>query len=241
LVFSNAFPQIFTPVYNAFPGPIFQMVDEASTGHSGATGRQVSLNTRTTGGALLATTEALLIALEAADERGVVNLRGSGVRNGSPVTISYLEATNNYGVGTGTLKLTRAQLIAEAQPPLPTLFATLTAQLRSSTSEDTPQPLLAPVGANCNTGTGPTGDPALPSGSSFQLEAKHVAASDTVFLDGQPTGATITLLGPATSCTATQGRVGTDLIQISGISGSGTRLLQVKNASGLLSNEVPLP
>ncbi|MCI0634596.1 MAG: hypothetical protein L0206_11870, partial [Actinobacteria bacterium] len=29
LVFSNAFPQIFTPVYNAFPGPIFQMVDEA--------------------------------------------------------------------------------------------------------------------------------------------------------------------------------------------------------------------
>jgi hypothetical protein len=168
----------------------------------------------------------------------VVNLRGGGLRSGGAVTVSYLQATDEYQVG--NVKLTRAALIAEAQ--LGTSLVTLTAHLRSSTSEDTPQPLLAPVGANCGTGTGATGDPALPAGSSFQLESKHVAATDEVFVNGQPAGgASISVLGPATSCAATAGRVGTELIQISGISGSGTRLLQVKNASGLLSNEVPLP
>ena len=68
-----------------------------------------------------------------------------------------------------------------------------------------------------------------------------MTAADSVFVNGQPTAATITVNGTATSCTATQGRIGTELITISGLSGSGTRLLQVKNASGLLSNEIPLP
>jgi hypothetical protein len=216
----------------------FQMFEEASTGHSGATGRQVTLNTRTTGGALLAATDALLLDLEGADERGVVNLRGAGLRGGNPVVISYLSPTDEYQVG--NLKLTHAALVAEAQ--VGTTSATLTAHLRSSTSEDTPQPLLTPVNnANCNAGTGLTGDPALPSGSSFQLESKYVTATDTVFVNGQPTAATITVNGPATSCSVVPGRITTELITISGITGSGTRLLQVKNASGLLSNEVPLP
>jgi len=228
---------VFQPVYNTRPLNMFQMFEEASTGHSGATGRQVTLNTRTTGGALLAPTDALLLDLEAADLRGVVNLRGVGLRSGSSVVISYLSGTGEYQVG--GLKLTHAALVAEAQ--VGTTSATLTAHLRSSTSEDTGQPLLAPIGANCGTGTGATGDPALPTGSSFQLESKYVTATDTVFVNGQPTAATITVNGPATSCTAIQGRIGTELVTISGLSGSGTRLLQVKNASGLLSNEVPLP
>jgi hypothetical protein len=139
----------------------------------------------------------------------------------------------------GSVKLGHAALLAEAQ--VGTTSVTLTAHLRSATAEDTPQPLIAPIGANCGTGTGATGDPALPAGGTFQLESKHVTSLDTVFVDGQPTSATITVNGPATSCTATQGRVGTELITISGVSGSGTRLLQVKSTSGLLSNEVPLP
>jgi hypothetical protein len=228
---------IFQPVYNTRPLNMFQMFEEASTGHSGATGRQVTLNTRTTGGGLLASTDALLLDLEAADERGVVNLRGNGLRGGNSVVVSYLSPTDEYQVG--GVKLTHAALVAEAQ--VGTTSVTLTAHLRSSTSEETAQPLIAPIGANCGTGTGATGDPALPSGSSIQVESKHVAATDAVFVDGQPTAATITVDGPATSCTATQGRIGTELITISGLSGSGTRLLQVKNASGLLSNEIPLP
>jgi hypothetical protein len=228
---------IFQPVYNTRPLNMFQMFEEASTGHSGATGRQVTLNTRTTNGGLLAPTEALLSELEAADERGVVNLRGNGLRSGNAVVVSYLSPSDEYQVG--GVKLTHAALLAEAQ--VGTTSLTLTAHLRSSTSEDTAQPLLAPIGANCGTGTGATGDPALPSGSSIQVESKHVAATDTVFVNGQPTAATITVNGPATSCTATQGRIGTELITISGLSGSGMRLLQVKNASGLLSNELPLP
>jgi hypothetical protein len=228
---------IFEAVYGVRPLDIFQMFEEASTGHSGAIGRQVTLNSRTTGAALLAPTEALLSELEAADERGVVNLRGGGIRSGAAVAISYLQATDQYQVGNA--RLTHAQLIAEAQAA--TFFATLTAHLRSSTSEATPQPLLAPVGANCDTGEN-IPDPVLPSGPSFQLESKYVTASDVVFLDGQPVpGATISVLGAATSCAPQDGRIGTHLIQLSGVPGSGTRLLQVRNASGLLSNEVPLP
>ncbi len=227
---------IFQPVYNTRPLNIFQMFEEASTGHSGATGRQVTLNTRTTGGVLLAPTEALLLDLEAADERGVVNLRGNGLRGGNAVVVSYLSPTDEYQVGGA--KLTHEALVAEAQ--VGTTSVTLTAHLRSSTSEDTPQPLLAPMGSSCGS-AGPTGDPALPTGSSFDIESKHVATGDTVFVDGQPTAATVTVNGNATSCPdPTDGRVATQLITISGVPGTGTRLLQVKNASGLLSNEVPL-
>jgi hypothetical protein len=153
LVFSNAFPQGFTAVYGATAVPSFQMAEEASTGHSGATGRQVTLNTRTTGGALLAPTEALLLDLEAADERGVVNLRGAGLRGGNAVIVSYLSPTDEYQVG--GVRLTHPALVAEAQ--VGTTSVTLTAHLRSSTSEDTAQPLLAPIGSNCGTGTGATG------------------------------------------------------------------------------------
>jgi YVTN family beta-propeller protein len=228
---------IFQPVYNMRPLDIFQMFEEASTGHSGATGRQVTLNTRTTGVSLLAATEALLEKLEDADARGVVNLRGSGLRNGNATTISYLQATDEYQVGGA--KLTRAAVLGEAQTGV--LLATLTAHLRSGVSEDTEQPLIAPVDANCGTGTGPTGDPALPTSASFALESKYVAATDAVFLDGQPlAGASITVTstGATPDC---PGDMLPDQITVDlGAPGSGTHLVQIRRANGLLSNEVPV-
>lgn len=229
----------FEGVYNSRPPGMLQMFEEASTGHSGATGRQVTLNTRTTGASLLATTDALLADLEAADLRGVVNLRGRALRGGTPVTISYKAGIDLYQVG--GQQMDRATLLADAQIGL--TLATLTAHLRNAVDEDAPQPLISPVGGQCGTGNGATGDPALPTGSSFQLEAAHVGAGDVVFLNGQPTGATLSLAGTSSSCTATQGQVTPDLIQISGLSRTGgTDLLQVWSASsGLLSNEIPLP
>ncbi len=230
---------LFQLAYGMRPLDLFQMFEEASTGSSGALGRQVTLNTRTANGALAAATEALLAELEAADERGVVNLRGSGLQDASAVTISYAEASDRYNVG-GSSTLSRAALLAQAQSGA--LLATLTAYLRSGANEEVAQPLIAPVGAQCGTGDGATGDPALPSGSTITIEAAHVAASDAVFLNGAPTSATITLLGPATVCSGSDGPITTQLVQVSGLSlGAGIDLLQIRNAVGLLSNELPLP
>jgi hypothetical protein len=230
---------IFEPVYGVRPLDIFQMFEEASTGPSGALGRQVTLNSRTTATTLLAETEALLGELEAADARGVVNLRGNGLRNGQAVTLSYLQGSDRYRVGGVTL--THGELIAEAQPPAPTLLATLTAHLRSGVSESSPQPLIAPFGAQCDTGPN-TPDPLLPGSSSFLFEGAHVADGDAVFLNGQDTGVTVSVTGASTSCPDPEdGHVTTQLLSVSGLPRTGgTDLLQIRSANGLLSNEMPL-
>jgi hypothetical protein len=215
------------------------MFEEASTGPSGALGRQVTLNSRTTGPALLAETEVLLAEIEAADQRGVVNLRGSGLRSSQAVTISYLQGTDEYQVGRA--RLTRAQLIAEAQPPTPTLIATLTAHLRSGVSEDSLQPLIAPIGAQCDTGGLSIPDPLLPPGSAFQFEGAHVVDGDAVFLNGQDTGLAVSVIDASSSCLASEGQITTQLLSVSGLTRENpTDLLQIRSANGLLSNEMPL-
>jgi hypothetical protein len=235
--FGTAFA-VFEPIYGVRPLDIFQMFEEASTGPSGALGRQVTLNSRTTGPALLAETEALLAELEAADQRGVVNLRGSGLRGGGIVSLSYLQESDEYKVGGA--KLSRAQLIAEAGPPAPTLLATLTAHLRSGVSEDSLQPLIAPVGAQCDTGPN-IPDPLLPPGSSFEFEGAHVTDGDAVFLNGQDTGLAVSVIGTSSSCSATEGQITTQLLSVSGLTRTGgTDLLQIRSTNGLLSNEMPL-
>jgi hypothetical protein len=238
--FEGAFPNLFEPGYGAPPDQIFQMFEEASTGQSGALGRQVTLNSVTAAGCPACPAETILAELEAADARGVVNLRGTALRGGQATGISFLQATSLYQVGPSTT-LTRAQLVAEAQTGA--TLATLTAHLRSGTSTATPQPLLGPLGANCNTGTGGTGDPALPSGTTFTVQAKYVVAGDAVFVDGRRrSGATLTVLGPPTTCNETiadarvQVNVGTSPALT-----NGAHLLQVQNLAGvgLLSNEMP--
>jgi hypothetical protein len=187
---------------------------------------------------MLAQTEALLAELEAADQRGVVNLRGSGLRNGKNVKLSYLQDTDEYKVGAATL--TPAELIGEAQPPTPTLIATLTAQLRSGVSEDSPQPLIAPIGAQCDTGPS-VPDPLLPPGASFQFDGAHVVDGDAVFLNGQDTGLTVSVTGTSSACGVTEGQITTQRLSVSGLARTGgTDLLQVRSANGLLSNEMPL-
>jgi YVTN family beta-propeller protein len=228
---------IFQPVYNVRPLDIWQMFEEASTGTSGATGRQVTLNSRTTNGALAAGTNAVLDRLEAADARGVVNLRGTGLAsNGAPVVISYLSGTAQYQFG--GLVLTRAALVADAQAG--NITATLTGHLRSGVDEANPQPLLASVGANCFAPSTGTGDPGLPFGTSFTIEGRHVVTTDRVFVDGQPdAGATIGVT-PGASCSTNTG-LATDtlLVTLGSAPATGMHLLQVQSGTGLLSNELP--
>jgi YVTN family beta-propeller protein len=247
--FGSAF-LAFEGVYNVRPLDTFQMAEEMSTGHSGALGRQVTLNNVTTAGCGSTCdgscpVEVTLEALQDADTNGTVNLRGTGRQGGLFRSFSYVAAGGTYRLGNAAGKLvsnvlTCDDLLTQAQGG--TLVATLTARLKSGATETGLQPLIAPVGAACGTGNGPSGNPALPTANSFQLEAVDVTAFDVVFVDGQPTGATVTV-DDANDAACGAGDALPMLITISGVNNTGaTELLQLRSfVSGLLSNEIPLP
>src|SRR5262249_43322021 len=110
-VFGTAF-MLFQPVYAVRPLDVWQMFEEASTGYSGAVGRQVELNTRTTSGGALSQTDTLMSALELGDTRGVVNLRADGMRDtGSgfaAASFSY-RTDGTYKSADDSISLTHAQ------------------------------------------------------------------------------------------------------------------------------------
>ncbi len=226
---------VFEPTYAVRPPDLFQMFEEASTGHSGALGRQVTLNSATAG---QASVQALLVSLQAADTRGVVNLRGAGLRSGVKVNLSWDAPNSRYLVGDGSVTLTQAQLLSEAQGG--TTLATLTAHLRSGTAAS-PQPLLSTTG---NPSTGLIGDPPLPNPSTasnppaFTLTGVDVSTTAVVFVNGQlSSGATVACGAGSSGGFCNDGLVTVDLATGPG---AGLHLLQVQNPSGLLSNEMPV-
>ena len=225
----------FEAVYGTRPLNTFQMFEEASTGYSGATARQLTLNTVTAG---LSSTNDLMTKLEAADARGVVNLRAAGLRSGAPVTLSYRGETGGTTYKDASVELTHAQMLAEAQASI--LLVTLTAHLRASAAD--PQPLLAQNGV----GNGTTGDPPLPSLSSggssdppaFSVIGTDVMSGARIFVDGAvATGATLGCSAGVSGAFCNDGAVSIDLLVKPA---SGTHLLQVQNPSGRLSNELPI-
>jgi DNA-binding beta-propeller fold protein YncE len=226
---------IFEPTYGVRPLDLFQMFEEASTGFSGALGRQVTLNSAT---AAQSEMQALLGSLQDADARGVVNLRGAGLRSGAKVQLGFDAPNGLYEVGSGGLTLTPAQLLAEAQSG--TTLVTLTAHLRSGTTTG-PQPLLSTLGSPSG---GLIGDPPLPNPSSasdppaFAVQGVDVSAAASVFVNGQlASGATLGCDAGASGGFCNDGSVTIDLATTPG---DGLHLLQVQNPSGLLSNELPV-
>jgi hypothetical protein len=242
--FGTAF-LLFQIAYGTRPIDIFQMFEEASTGYSGAIGRQVELNTRTTtSGIALLETDTLLAALELADTRGLANLRVVGSRNfGSgllPATFSF-RSDGTYKNNEETVSLTRAQLVAEAQAG--TSILTATAALRSGLQVPgigVPQPLLG-----IGTGLGVTGDPPLPNfvsgGASdppaFTAVGTDVRTNAVLFVDGAPATGTITCSAGITGSFCNNGNVSIDLAATPAV---GLHLVQVLNPTGPLSNELPL-
>ncbi len=230
---------VFESVYGTRPVNMFQMFEEASTGHSGAVGRQLTLSSRTANVPLATDTEALLAALEQADTRGFVNLKGHGVRAGQPSSIEYVATLSAYRID-GADVLDRAALLGEAATGQ--LRATLTAHLPTNVSEANPQPLIAPLGANCQAGVGPTGDPELPEGTSFFIEARHVDDGDVVIVDGAPTGGAVASFGGPTPCESDGAdSIADEVVFVDlGIAlADGMHLLQLQKPSGLHSNEMP--
>ncbi len=228
--FGTAF-LLFSTVYGVRPPDIFEMFEEASTGTSGATGRQVTLNTVT---AAQAGTAGLMSALEAADSRGAINLRALGMRSGSAVTFSFNGA--NYTDGFATVS--PAQLRSEAATG--TTLVTLTAHLRQS-SATSRQPLLSTSGAP--NATSAIGDPPLPTFSAsvsdppaMTVTGTDVSTAAKTAVDGAPAPGTLSCSAGSTNGFCNGGNVSIDL---AASPGSGLHLLQVQNPSGLFSNELP--
>jgi YVTN family beta-propeller protein len=223
---------VFDAVYGVRPQHIFEMTEEASTGTSGATGRQLTLNTAT---ATSQQTLDLMNALEAADGRGAVNLRGSGSRNNQSIVLSFIAGSYTNG----TVTLTPAQLRAEAA--VGTTFLTLTAHLRQN-SGSAPQPLLATAAAP-NTSSA-IGDPPLPAFTAsttnppaLTLAGTTVSATAWILVDGAPVTGTLTCVAGSTGGMCNAGNVSVDL---TANPGTGLHMLQVQNPMGLTSNEIPL-
>jgi YVTN family beta-propeller protein len=229
---SASVPATFRQVYNVGPFDVFQMIEEMSTGQSGAFARQLTLNPRSTAPSALAATESLLAALESADTNGAVNLQGNGVRDGGFVKLSF--AGGSYQ-GSG-LALTRAQLLSEVQAG--TTLLTLTAYQRAGVTAATLQPTLRVPSVGNLLQNGRPDLPLLPGDDPMTLFARNVLANAQVLIDGLPVAATVTCVNGTFSpaCTGTQIQI--DLLAPP--TDPGLYLLQVQNPDGVLSNELPI-
>jgi YVTN family beta-propeller protein len=234
--FQTAFV-IFQPVYGSGAEPMFQMFEEASTGYSGALARQVQLNqTTAAAGTNLTATLAILNPLQTADARGSVNLRGTGVRNGSLITLSYRAGTNDYRNGSDSVILTQAQLVAEAQAG--TLNLMMTAALSGNFGKDDyRQPLLSITNLGDAGGTNPD-IPFLPADDPMQLVGIDVRSDATIFMDGAPVAGTISCVGGSFTPYCSSQVVSIDLVNNS--PGTGLHFLQVQNPKSALSVELPV-
>jgi YVTN family beta-propeller protein len=220
---------------------IFQMVEEMSTGSSGATGRQVLLDANTLETGEATATQALLTALEAADARGVVQLGGEATRlqpqpNGSQ-PVAYVPERNAYRVGNG--ELARDALLDEARTGA--LRVALTARLPAHFGDgaETQQPLLSVLGI----GPGPTGDPALPvltpGVRGFTLRGIEVAEGARIHVDGELARGQVLCAGGKFAprfCDTERVEVRLAAPPTS----PGLHLVQLQNPQGPLSNELPV-
>ncbi len=233
---SAAVPGAFRQVYNVGPFNIFQMIEEMSNGQSGALGRQVTLNLHHATGSALVETQALLTALEAADLRGVVNLKGDGLRNGAPISLSFRSDGTYQG---GGLVLTRAQLITEAAAGTTTL--TLVGDERAMVDAGTVQPTIWVLAVGPATTNGRPNLPALTSGNpgALILQARDIQPNAKALIDGVP----VTLDAAISCVSGSLPNCGTPAIRVDLAASPATvglHLLQLQNPDSLLTNELPI-
>jgi YVTN family beta-propeller protein len=229
---------VFQPVYGKGALDIIQMAEEASTGFSGALGRQVTLNGATAIPPELSDSEAVLDALEMADAKGQVNLRAVGTRrvNGNFIwqVLSY-RADGTYKNASNSVSLTRAQLVAEAAAGDAVL--TFTGALpRNYGAETHRQPLLGVT----TTSDGPTGNPdlpVLPADDPMTLQGIDVRSDAVLVLDGGVVDGSIACVAGSFTPYCDSEIVQIDL---SVIPAEGLHLLQVQNPNGPLSVEMPI-
>jgi len=237
VTFAAAFA-VFEPVYGKGAMDMIQMIEEASTGHSGALGRQVTLNPATAVAPELTATEAVIQALEDADARGQVNLRAVGTRwNG--VSFAWIELSyrddGTYKNANDSISYTRPQLVAAAAAG--DLVVTLTGTLPQNFGAETHrQPLLSVVG----TADGATGNPdlpVLPGDNPMTLRAIDVRADATILVDGEVVSGSYTCVGGSFTPYCDSQEIE---LTLAALPPGGLHLLQLQNPGGPLSVEFPI-
>ena len=232
VTFAAAFA-IFQPVYGKGPLDMFQMFEEASTGHSGALGRQVTLNSVTTTTPEQTGTEAIWDELEQADADGKVRLIARGLMNGGFNNFDYDAGADNYV--SGAVTFTRADLLTAAQGGNAVL--TLTANLPANVgNDDYRQALLSVRG----TGGGATGNPdlpVLPGDNPMELRGIDVRSDAQILVDGEVVAGSITCDPPGGFSPYCESE-NID-VTLTVVPPDGFHLLQVQNPDGPLSVEMP--
>jgi YVTN family beta-propeller protein len=216
---------------------LFQMAEEASTGSSGATGRQVLLDAATLAEREHEETRALLTQLEEAAARGVVVLAGeSSAAAGDPAPVRYVPERSVYRVNGS--ELARDALLESARTGARRVLLTARLPQRFSPEAIQRQPLLA----TARPGIGPTGDPPLPvlaSARRFELQGIDVEEQARIFVDGRPVPGRVRCVGGKFEpryCSSERIEV---LLEATPTE-PGLRLVQVQNPQGPLSDELPV-
>ena len=211
---------------------IWQMVRQGSTGFHGAFGRQVTLNAET---AQTAETRALLTRLEQAAADGAIVLRGDGMRRDARgkahrLAIEYrngrYEAVSGRGVY-GSPRLRRSAADGD-------MVVTLTGRAGPGVGVDHMQPALWPV-APIQAQVRDVEIPFLSGASTLRLNARHIDASASVFVDGRRVGASLACeVGTLPGCAGE-----TLIVTLTDHpEPGGLHFLQLQNPQGLFSNDL---
>ena len=207
----------------------WDMVQEGSTGFSGAFARQVTLNAAATSHAL---TARLLDVLELSDSEGAIVLQGEGVLiDGDTATSVALEFDGNSYVerGGGTQSFSRTELVSKATDG--SFVGTFTGRLGPHADSDHPQPALWTPGP-IHEQRGLQIFPALSEDDqTLMVSGRHIQEGALLFIDGRRvTGSVRCRSGELPDCER-------EILFIQLPRSPGMHFLQVQNPGGLFSND----
>ncbi len=202
--------------------PVWEMVLEGSTGHSGSFARQVTLNESTAEEAL---TNDLLNALETSCSEGGVVLQGEGVIFKSDRTIPVMfQFDDGYKSVKGEQVYSRGQLLKLAAEG--NFIGTFTGRHGENADYDHPQPGIWTLGP-IQQQRGKQKFPTLSEKNKIMtVSGRHIRKGAGIFVNGRKVAGSIRM--------EANERV---VIELEDLPSTGMHFLQVQNPGGLFSND----
>ncbi|MCY4029482.1 MAG: PQQ-dependent sugar dehydrogenase [Acidobacteria bacterium] len=209
----------------------WDMVQEGSTGFSGAFARQVTLNPSSPAHAL---TAKLLEALELGDREGAVVLQGEGVfidgDQATPVALEFDGSTYVERSADRLRSFSRTELISRATGG--TFVGTFTGRLGPRTGPDHPQPALWTPGPMHEQRGRQIFQVLTEEDRTMMVSGRHIEAGARLFVDGRRvTGSVRCRSGELPDCER-------EILFVQLPQSPGMHFLQVQNPGGLFSNDL---